>query len=138
MVRKIIALILCTMLSATKWASAAEAPIIQGGKSAAEWAVAVRQADESGYNFVEFRLSDRRKVKGYLRSVYPDSCIVQATAGTVEVSYSEIQSAKWKQRGQTVPAKYANHALSRPAKYALILGIGLALGVLAAIWAGRS
>jgi hypothetical protein len=138
MARKTIALILCTMLSVTTYCSASDTFLIQHGKDAAGWAVAVREADANGYNFVEFRLSDRRKVKGYLRAVYPESCLVQAAPGTVEVSYSDIQSAKWKHRDPAVPTKYANHALSRPAKYALILGIGLVLGVLAAIWAGRS
>ncbi len=126
------------ILNATTWSSAAGASAVQHEQGAAAWAAAVRQADSNGYNFVEFRLSDRRKVKGYLGSVYPESCIIQDRAGTVEVSYSDIQSAKWKHRAPAVPSKYANRVLSRPAKYALILGIGLTLGVLAAIWAGRS
>ena len=138
MTRKTIALILCTMLSVTTWCSAANTSMIQHGKDTAGWAAAVHQADANGYNFVEFRLTDRRKVKGYLRAVYPESCTVQAAPGTVEVSYSDIQSAKWKHKDPAVPTKYANQALSRPAKCALILGIGLVLGVLAAIWAGRS
>ena len=123
MVRKALALILCTLLGATTWSQAALAAGMKDASPAPDWAATVRQAEVDGFNYVQFRLSDGRKVKGYLTGVHPGSCTVQEKAGTVQVSYGDIQSAKWKHRAPAVPSKYANHALSRPAKYLLIIGI---------------
>jgi hypothetical protein len=79
------------------------------------WAAALRQAESRGHRRVELRLLDGRRVKGNLAALHPDTCLIQDGRHTIEIPYEQIESAKWK-----------NHALSRPAKYLIVIAVGAA------------
>lgn len=82
---------------------------------AASWAAALRQAESRGHRRVELRLMGGRRVKGNLAALHPDTCLIQDGRDTVEIPYEQIESAKWK-----------NYALSRPAKYLIVIAVGAA------------
>jgi hypothetical protein len=120
MLSKTIALFLSMGLGATASSDAVVPPTIRG--NAAIWATALRRAESEGHRRVQLRMSDGRKVNGNIVRLYSDTCVIQDGRRTIEVPYGEIDSAKWK-----------NHALSRPVKYALIFAIGFGALLAAAL-----
>jgi hypothetical protein len=112
MLSKIPALLLSIVLVAMPATSAVMA---QASDHAASWAAMLRQAESRGHRRIELRLLDGRRVKGNLVVLHPDTCVIQDGRDSVEVPYGQIETAKWK-----------NYALSRPAKYLIVIAVGAA------------
>jgi len=66
MLRQVTAMLLCALVL---WPNAVLAARTDDSPIGTDWAAAVREADAKGFNYVEFRLLDGRKVKGYVLSV---------------------------------------------------------------------
>lgn len=86
------------------------------------WEAALKKAESEGRK-VELLLSNGSKVKGKPVAVHADRCEIQSDDATILVPYGQIESMRLKNRG-----------LSRPVKYLIVFGAGLA-GLLLAAWA---